>query len=491
MTWSRSRTRPPEVLDPAGGEPLPPAWGWRAPYSGRAAHVDRGVEYAATTVQACGLWPYTLGAGAPLAGTIVGRHQMSGEVVCCDPLSWMNAGLTTNPNLFLLGQPGTGKSTFVKRLAMGAISRGDTVLVLGDVRPDYVPMTQHLGGQVIRAGRGLDTINPLDPGPLGSILSRLPAAEAAAARTESRGRRLALLMALCTLIRGGPIANDEEVLLGAALDLLDDRLDIPPTIPDVLRVLEDAPDEMRAAARARSPRDYQQRTSNLTFTVDLLLRGTLSGAFDGPTTVPINPDASMVTVDISRAGRGVGDKMVAAAMLCTWASGFAFADSSALLARVNGTRRRPLMLVMDELWLALRGAPGIVQYVDMLSRMSRRDGAAAIYITHTMSDLESLASEEDRAIARGLIDRCSTVVMAALPPRELRQLNRVIPMTGPEQSLVSTWAAPDSWSPGSRHPGRGKYLIKAGGRLGLPIDLALTSDEVPLYDTDQVVRAAR
>jgi hypothetical protein len=480
------------VPDPAGGEPLPPAWGWRQPYSGRAAHVDRGVEWTATTVQACGLWPYTLGAGSPLDGTVVGRHQMSGEVVCLDPLSWMTAGLVTNPNMFLLGQPGTGKSTLVKRLAMGAVSRGDTVLVLGDVRPDYVAMTQALGGQVIRVGRGLHRINPLDPGPLGSVLSRLPAAEAAAARIESRGRRLALLMALCTLIRGGPLDNAEEVVLGAALDVLDERLDVPPVIPDVLRILDEGPAEMQAAARARGTRDYRRQVAPVCFTLSLLLRGTLGGAFDGPTSVGIDVSSPMVTVDISGAGRGgAGDQMTAAAMLCTWAAGTAVADASALLARANGTRRTPMMMIMDELWLAIRAAPGIVQYVDMLSRMSRRDGAAAIYVTHTVSDLEALASEEDRAVARGLIDRCSIIAMAALPPRELQQLTRIVPMTGPEQDLVAAWSAPDSWAPGSRHPGRGKYLIKSGGRLGLPVDLSLVPAEVALYDTDQAVRSAR
>jgi hypothetical protein len=38
-------------------------------------------------------------------------------VVCLDPLAWLRAGLITNPGMFLLGQPGTGKSALAKRLA--------------------------------------------------------------------------------------------------------------------------------------------------------------------------------------------------------------------------------------------------------------------------------------------------------------------------------------------------------------------------------------
>ena len=72
--------------------------------------------------------------------------------------------------MFVLGQPGTGKSALVKRLVTGAVAFGTQVLILGDTKPDYTPLVRHLGGQVIRIGRGLDKINPLDAGPLGTAL---------------------------------------------------------------------------------------------------------------------------------------------------------------------------------------------------------------------------------------------------------------------------------------------------------------------------------
>ena len=65
-------------------------------------------------------------------------------------------------------------------------------------------LVEHLGGQVIRVGRGLDKINPLDAGPLGEALRRMSGPDAQALRWEVRSRRLSLLMALCTLIRGAP-----------------------------------------------------------------------------------------------------------------------------------------------------------------------------------------------------------------------------------------------------------------------------------------------
>src|ERR1022692_2671408 len=274
----------------AGSEPLPvaapapPPWGWKVPYAGRAAHVAAPPEYQATTTQVCGLFPFVAGGGTPAAGTPVGRHQLGGEVVCLDPLAWLRAGLVTNPGMFVLGQPGTGKSTLVKRLVTGAVATGTTALILGDTKPDYTMLTEHLDGQVIRIGRGLDRINPLDAGPLGQALRRMTGADAEQLRWEVRSRRLSLLMALATLIREARISNAEEVILGRAVDLLDERLagTREPAVTDVLTVIEQGPDMLRSAARASTPGSYQDRVASLVFTLDLLRTGSLAGVFDGP-----------------------------------------------------------------------------------------------------------------------------------------------------------------------------------------------------------------
>ena len=109
-------------------------------------------------------------------------------------------------------------------------------------------------------------------------------------------------------------------------------------------------------------------------------------------------------------------------------------------------------------------------------------------ITHSLADLDALSSEEDRAKARGFVERCAITVMGGLPPRELARVCEITPLTGPEQELVTSWSAPDSWQPGAKHPGRGKYLIKTGERLGIPVELSLVGDEYDLYDTDQAIR---
>ena len=331
-------------------------------------------------------------------------------------------------------------------------------------------LVEHLGGQVIRVGRGLDKINPLDAGPLGEALRRMSGPDAQALRWEVRSRRLSLLMALCTLIRGAPITNAEEVILGRAIDLLDDRLiSAQPAVTDVLAVIEQGPDTLRAAARTDTPAGFRDRVADLVFTLDLLCTGSLAGVFDGQTSRPVDLDAPAVSVDISRVG-AAGDHLLTAAMLCTWAHGYAMVDAAAALAEQQLAPRRSYLAVMDELWRALRGAPGLVEYADCLTRLNRAKGMGTIMITHSLADLDALATEEDRAKARGFVERCAITVMGGLPPRELARVCEITPLTGPEQELVTSWSAPDSWQPGAKHPGRGKYLIKTGERLGIPVE---------------------
>ncbi len=326
--------------------------------------------------------------------------------------------------------------------------------------------------------------------PLGAALRQMSGPDAQALRWEVRSRRLSLLMALCTLIRGAPITNAEEVILGRAIDLLDDRLtSAQPAVTDVLAVIEQGPDTLRAAARTDTPAGFRDRVADLIFTLDLLCTGSLAGVFDGPTTKPIDLDAPAVSVDISRVG-AAGDHLLTAAMLSTWAHGYAMVDAAAALAEQHLAPRRSYLAVMDELWRALRGAPGLVEYADSLTRLNRAKGMGTIMITHSLADLDALSSEEDRAKARGFVERCAITVMGGLPPRELARVCEITPLTEPEQELVTSWSAPDSWQPGAKHPGRGKYLIKTGERLGIPVELSLVGAEYDLYDTDQAIRAA-
>src|SRR5439155_17353247 len=101
------------------------------------------------------------------------------------------------------------------------------------------------------------------------------------------------------------------------------------------------------------------------------------------------------SIDISRVG-AAADSLLSAAMLCTWAYGFAVVDATAALAEAGLRPRTHYLGIMDELWRALRGAPGLVEHADALTRLNRAKGMASIMVTHSPPHPHALPPEADR-----------------------------------------------------------------------------------------------
>jgi hypothetical protein len=162
----------------------------------------------------------------------VGPHLRTGATVCFDVINWFQrARFLLNPSMFVLGLPGLGKSTFVRRQITGLAASGVTPLVLGDLKPDYKDLIVALGGQVISLGRGLGSLNVLDVGALDAaadVLERAAeqaddaatqstvAKKAIRLREEAHGRRLNMVAALVVIVRGAPIAYHEQTVLSVA-----------------------------------------------------------------------------------------------------------------------------------------------------------------------------------------------------------------------------------------------------------------------------------
>jgi hypothetical protein len=68
-------------------------------------------------------------------------------------------------------------------------------------------------------------------------------------------------------------------------------------------------------------------------------------------------------------------------------------------------------------------------------------------------------------------------------------LNEVVKLSQAEQQMVVDWSTPPSWDPDLNRdgepPGRGKFLVKVGGRPGLPFRVELTDIEMAVNDTNK------
>lgn len=473
----------------------PPMRGWLGRGRGSSSYIQPADEWRGTTVQVCGLWPFAIGTGTPMVGVPLGRHIHTGATLCCDPISWFQrAKLISNPSAFVLGKPGLGKSTLVRRMATGLAGYGVMPLVLGDLKPDYVDLIEAMGGQIITLGRGRGFLNVLDPGEATEAAAQLREVgyekEATQVMADAHGRRQTMVSALLTILRAAPPSDREETIIDRALKHLDIHHEGVPVLGDLLRVIQEGPEEVRTVALDRgSDERYRTITENLEASlIGLTGGGRLGETFARQTTNPMRRDAPVV-YDVSAIDDSEMD-LQAATLLACWSAGFGTVNVTNALADAGLEPRRHYFVVLDELWRALRAGRGMVDRVDALTRLNRQRGVGMAMISHTMSDLLALASEEDRMKARGFVERSGMVICGGLPAAEMPQLTAAVPFSEAEQELLIGWQDPPAWDPSTGReaepPGRGKFLVKVGGRPGIPVNVQLTATELSTNDTNKL-----
>ncbi|WP_284252916.1 ATP/GTP-binding protein [Litorihabitans aurantiacus] len=471
---------------------VPSARGWLGAGAGADTTIQVPASFRGTTVQVCGLHPFAVGDGTSMLGVPLGVHEHTSATVCADPMSWFQGDAIGNPSVFVMGLPALGKTSLVARMCVGLAGYGVLPFVLGDTRPDYVPTIEALGGEVHRLGRNRDYINPLDPGESTVAAQRLRAAgferEAQEVEADAHGRRLTTVLGLIAIQRKGPTTEAEEAVLDRALHIVDARLDRVPIMSDVLDVVREGPDELRAAVIDRGSWEvYQTKTEGLELSLTLLSTTGFGGLFSRESSKPLQRDKPVV-YDISAIPQGESD-LLAAALLACWSNGFATVNIAGILADAGLEPRRLYFLVMDELHRILRAGGGMmVDRIDYLTRLNRAEMVGQAMITHTMKDLKALP-ESERLKAMGFIERSGMVILGGLPGAEMPDLTPVLPLTQEEQAKLASWATPPSQSAkeGVKQdpPGRGKFLIKVGGRPGIPIRVRLTQRELNLTNTNR------
>lgn len=91
-------------------------------------------------------------------GVLLGTDK-SGGIVLID--FWLRAESRTNTNMTVMGRPGVGKSTLIKKILMNEFARGSKIIIL-DPESEYKDLCKNLGGDWIDCGGGLKgRINPL------------------------------------------------------------------------------------------------------------------------------------------------------------------------------------------------------------------------------------------------------------------------------------------------------------------------------------------
>ncbi|MFI6213340.1 hypothetical protein ACIBCD_15230 [Nocardia brasiliensis] len=458
---------------------------------GRASVVTATPEWRGTTVQVAGLWPWAVGASAPTVGTPVGIHYITGCPVHFDPMSWFLKGFLTAPLCFVLALNGFGKSSLIRRMVTGAVAAGRTTLCLGDTKPDYRDLVLELGGQVIDVGYGHGILNPLDVGALGAVLTQLSDPDQRrqiAARVEAG--QVNIVAGLIELVRGARVADYEEVLIAAGLrELYSDTTRLsharPPILSDLLKVISEGGDRLREFVEEDDERAYRSATKTLRRSLRALVEGPFGAIFNGQTTTRLDLDSPAICMDVSRIPEG-DTKLLAAVLMVCWSDGFGAVAAAHALADAGQAPPRAFEIVMDEIWRVLGVGEFMVDRVDALTRLHRKEAVGLTMCSHTVKDLSAFDSPAAQAKALGFFERARAKLIGPVGPEEINRIRGAIGITETEKLLVTSWAAPrppsdDDLDPTRREtpPGTGCFLLKTGesNEPGIPFRMVFTSTE--------------
>lgn len=444
---SRLPRRPADPPEPPSDKPFPRVVhrrGVRRAGHGWSPTLPPLAGYQMTSEQAPVMWPLIAGDGLPPTGALMGFNLLSGGSFYCDPMGWINddAISVTNPNVFIFGKPGRGKSALVKAFMLRMIRFGYRSLVLGDVKNEYEDISRALGVEPYRVGPGLPgRINPLDVGPLALDWERQNRAETARRGAVIFNRWLALIRGLVGSQQVPFTPTEARVINHVLRELIgwtNGQTSLTPiTIPMVWKALDGPSDDLVAACRYESTQDFYDCTRPLRDALGSLCEGELEGLFDKPSTFQPNWRAPIQTLSLNTLHSAGNEAAVGIALMClnSWGQGIREMAES-------GDRR---IVLRDEAWMQTRLGVEAVKTLDSNLRLSRNDGDIQLVTYHKPSDPLSAGDRGSQAaqIAKDLLHLGDVRILMGQDEEVGNELGQLLGLTRMQQDLVTGWAMQD------------------------------------------------
>lgn len=459
-----------------------PKRGVMAPGEGWSGLSATPATFQATSAQAAGLFPHV--ACEPIApvGPYFGIDWLAQAGFFVHPIEWVLRNIVKNPNIWIGGEPGFGKSACIKSLILRLLtSVGIRAIIPSDVKGEYDSLLNALGYEPWRLGYGSSMrINPLDAGPLANF-DGLDRAAIDERLDEIRVRRIALLVSLLGA-KGYVVTQSDEATLTEVLKELtgeathEGRL-ATPILPDVWRALAFPSEQLTKARRQESVRDMAESCRPMTDALQSLIDGPLSRLFDGPTTAKVDFNAPIQSLNI-RALSSRGDEAIAVALMCLGS----WVNSATALLKPGDIIIKPF----DEVWRLMRLSTSSVMFLDSDLRLSRDLQTIALLAMHKVGDTSGVGDAGSQAsnIADGLLDLCATKVMYAQKARAAEALAERVGLNEIEVGELTGWA-----SAGGRATAEtgGRALWRVGDKT-YKVSHVLSSHERQMFDTNTRIR---
>ncbi len=450
----------PAVAVPA----RPDAIGGRRVASAGRPCVLRLPFHRGTTAQVSSVYPFQVDAGLGVRGICMGLDALSGSGFYFDAFTLYADKLIANPNMIVLGEVGSAKSSFVKTLMARHVGllgqRGVARQVFAiDPKQEYQALASALSVPVLqlRPG-GRHRVNPLAAGVRGGET-----------RSELLARRSQLLVALLSSIKGRRLDETEHAVLSWALETLTDRERgvRSATLHDLAAELAD-PSEATAARARRGRDELREEARTLWLDVDRLVSRDLAGMFDGDRSLAEYWEDSGrgLIVDVSAVFH---DRQALSLVMLAAISAL---QSVYAVPPGDDDRAVPRRLsVVDEGW-AILGDEDAARFFQSSLKLSRRWGVSNVLVFHRLSDAGAQADSGTATakIAEGLVADVEVKVIFRTHPRVLEQTMAAFGLSTEEGSAL----------PALR---RGRALWKLAG-VSAFVDHVRSDFEASFTDTD-------
>ena len=405
--------------------------------------------HRATTAHLASAYPFVAESGLPAGGPYLGTDLLTGgrPFTFC-PFEAYRAGLVTNPNVLLVGEPGAGKSATAKAFLSRSVGVFGRWAAIADPKGEYRPLAEALGLDVVRLHPGgTARLNPLDPGPDADALGV----------DELARRQGALVATLLACVLGRDLSPIEDAAVGWALEHLVRRR-AGATLVDVADVLADPTEEMASRART-STAELARSVAPATYGLGKLLDRSLRGMFDGPTSVALDWSGRGLLLDLSAVHHDPEALTLVMVATTAWLR--------AALARPDGP---PRLQVLDEAWCLL-AQERTARYLQACWKLGRAHGVANVAIVHRLADLRAQADDGSATakVGMGLLGDTQTRVLFRQSSDQITDAVELLGLSTPEAALLPRLA-------------RGRALWKIGNRSAV-VQHVLGGD-CDLYDTD-------
>lgn len=407
-------------------------------------------------------YPFVAGPSLGLSGVWLGEEVHGGGAFLADPWALYDQGLISGMSCLLFGTVGSGKSSLAKSWAMRLVLAGRKLSVPSDLKGEWVPVVQAVGGSVIQVAPGFPTrLNPLDEG---QRPQRNQQGEPMGDREWAsivQQRRSMMLVTIVRIIRGNRELDDHEA--GALRHALQDAQKVAeqegrqPIIPDVRKELW----RMRTADETAALSEMRLAADKLQLALETVESGELAGMFDGPSTVSMDGDSPAVVIDTSavRYASPVASRIVSA---CCGAW------MEAMISEDDGQR----VVVYEEGWDSISNEADLERMMKGW-KLARHYGVFNILILHKVTDLDTAGGQGSRqaAMAQSLLADADIKIVYRQDRAALKATHDKLELSSEEQVLLQKMPK-----------GSGLWRVK---NSTFEVQNILTEAEKPVLDTDQ------